>query len=411
MKNTANKKAPELLIKISLSFLAFLVTLALVEGMARLLVPAPGNAQFIPDAEVGYRHAPDQRLWVSDETGEFRALFQTNQFGDPDRERTLEKPEGVFRVAVVGDSMVEAAQVSLEERFTYLLERDLTAWVEQEPVPIHKVEVMNFGTAGYSTAQEWLNYRAHIRSFQPDLVLLVFLPGNDIKNNSYELEVVQSCRAEIAPFFQLAGGQELVLMNENFYEKAQARYQKEEQTLIEVLKETVWKDIRLVSLASQAYAALRSTERVSQVDEDACQTETTLQLYDPEVQRSSTDWQEAWQITSAIINQFAQDAASDQAAFHLVTVTGPWEVQPETRDLVLPAAEQAQYDWELAHRMTAEMAETLAIPDLQVLPAMQRAVQDEGIAVHYKYNGHYTPEGHQVLAQALFPLLQQYLLK
>lgn len=380
------------------------LALALMELAARLIFPQPGSIAFIPDEVTGFRHQPSQRVWLSDEAGEFEGWFRTNSHGDPDPERSLGKPQGGYRVAVLGDSMVEAAQVPPEQRFTRLLEQALASaggTDDRLEQPVQTVEVLNFGVSGFGTAQEWLYYREHVRNFDPDLVLLFFLPGNDIKNNSFELEVRRSCRPEVSPFYRLDADRGLALQNERFFPAVLARYRQADESLAD--------RIRLVSLARRAAAAVRSgsltTGRVAQLDQDACQTETTLELFDPEMQAGDPAWQEAWQVTGALLQQLAADVAQDGAEFQVVTLTGPWEVQPETRSLVLPEAEQAGYDWELPHRMADELITQLGLEYHSLLPAMNRAVQEDGLQVHFLYNGHYTPAGHQVIARELLPRL------
>ena len=44
-----------------------------------------------------------------------------------DREYLVEKPAGVYRVAILGDSFAESMQVPLEQTFSKLLERELAA--------------------------------------------------------------------------------------------------------------------------------------------------------------------------------------------------------------------------------------------------------------------------------------------
>ena len=44
------------------------------------------------------------------------------------------------------------------------------------------------GVSGYGTASEYLWYRDVGRAFHPDIVLLSFYPGNDVRNNSPTLE-------------------------------------------------------------------------------------------------------------------------------------------------------------------------------------------------------------------------------
>lgn len=368
--------------------------LLLMEAAVRLFLPQSGRPQYLPDPVVGYRHRPDQELWVSDESLEFRAWFSTNAHGDPDRERSLEKGEGVYRIAVVGDSMVESAQVARSERFTELLEGALS---EETGL---QVEVLNFGTSGYSTAQEWLYYREHVRSFRPDLVLLVFLPGNDIKNNSYHLEVERSCRPETSPFFTLAEAGALVLENEGFYERTQARFEA-------ASRRSLGERLRLLNLAQRAYAAIRSgsvgSERAAMLDQDACQTRATLELFDPRLQDRDPSWRQAWEVTAALLEQFSLDVAADGAGFLVAVATGPWEVQPETRRYVLELEDEEHYDWELPHRMAGEMLSELGLGHFLLLPGLKERADEAGDAIHFQYNGHYTAFGHRLVAEALLP--------
>lgn len=189
------------LVKTLLLLLGVVIALCMSELITRQIFREPGRTQYVPDPIVGFRHAPNQRVWQTNEAREFGVWFTTNSQGNPDLERLIDKPEGVYRIAVIGDSMAEAAQVRQEERFTSLLERELTEWCQTNCGTIQQIEVLNFGTASYGTSQEWLNYQSHVRHYAPDLVLLVFLPGNDLMNNSFQLEVRRAGRPEIMPFF------------------------------------------------------------------------------------------------------------------------------------------------------------------------------------------------------------------
>src|SRR5690606_3914579 len=112
---------------------------------------------------------------------EFRVPVRINSHGLRDRERSLEKPAGSRRVLVVGDSHVEALQVELEDAIGPQLEQRLRA-------SLGTVEVVSAGVSGYGTAGELLLFRSLGWRFEPDLVVLAFYPGNDVKNNSPLLE-------------------------------------------------------------------------------------------------------------------------------------------------------------------------------------------------------------------------------
>ena len=74
-----------------------------------------------------------------------------------------------------------------EQALTEVAERRL-AHCGRLPPGIEHVEVLDFGVSGYGTAQELLTLRDHALAFDPDVVVLVFYAGNDVRNNSRQLE-------------------------------------------------------------------------------------------------------------------------------------------------------------------------------------------------------------------------------
>src|SRR5262245_10655025 len=120
--------------------------------------------------------------WWKKEGG---AYVKINSEGLRDREHAKAKPRHTFRIAVLGDSYAEAMQVPAEETFWAVLERELPSC---RLLRGHQIEVINFGVAGYGTAQELLTLRHRVWDYSPDLVLLAFLSGNDVRNNLRSLE-------------------------------------------------------------------------------------------------------------------------------------------------------------------------------------------------------------------------------
>lgn len=92
-----------------------------------------------------------------------------NSSGMQDVERSLVKPAGTYRIAVFGDSFVEALQVQRNENFCSQLERKLN-----QAYPKQHFEVLNFGVSNYNLCQELirLNHKGFL--FSPDLVLLAY---------------------------------------------------------------------------------------------------------------------------------------------------------------------------------------------------------------------------------------------
>jgi hypothetical protein len=113
--------------------------------------------------------------------GEGVAYISINKEGFRDRDHAVEKEPGVFRIAVLGDSYTEAFQVPQENVYSSIVETRL-----QRDCPAfrgRRVEVLNFGVSGYGTTQELLIYRHFARKYKPDLVLVGFHIGTDLRDN------------------------------------------------------------------------------------------------------------------------------------------------------------------------------------------------------------------------------------
>lgn len=94
---------------------------------------------------------------------------RTNAFGMRGGETTLEKPAGVFRIAVLGDSWAFGWGVGAGEEFPAVLETLL------RPGPGgRRVEVLNFSMFAYNTLQELAVLKRKAMRFGPDLVLVAY---------------------------------------------------------------------------------------------------------------------------------------------------------------------------------------------------------------------------------------------
>src|SRR5262249_2400221 len=94
------------------------------------------------------------------------------------------KLEGTFRILVLGDSFVEAMHVPLAATFGHVLQELLAS----DGRAGRRIEIITAGVSGYGTASEVLYFEREGKRYEPDLVLLAFYPGNDVKNNSPTLE-------------------------------------------------------------------------------------------------------------------------------------------------------------------------------------------------------------------------------
>jgi hypothetical protein len=94
-----------------------------------------------------------------------------------DVEHSLEKPEGLLRVAFLGDSYVESLQVDIDETFFRRI---------PERIADRRIETFGFGLSGWGTLHSLIAYRLYAPRYDLDAVVYVFVE-NDPANNLYSL--------------------------------------------------------------------------------------------------------------------------------------------------------------------------------------------------------------------------------
>jgi hypothetical protein len=94
---------------------------------------------------------------------------RSNQLGFRERDFSIPKPAGVYRVMVLGDSLTWGAGLSEGQRYTALVNEQLSA-----EHPDLKIEVLNFGLSGCPTTIERDILRKHIHQVAPDRIVIGF---------------------------------------------------------------------------------------------------------------------------------------------------------------------------------------------------------------------------------------------
>lgn len=113
-----------------------------------------------PDPVLGY--IPRANLSKDFSNLEFHTHVTINSKNMRDREYSFEKPAGIKRIAVAGDSFVFGWGVEDREVFTEILEDRY----------LKNTEVLNFGVSGYDAAQTLERIKVEALRFHPDAVLL-----------------------------------------------------------------------------------------------------------------------------------------------------------------------------------------------------------------------------------------------
>lgn len=358
------------------ALLVFGIVAALGVGEVAIRVLAPEAQElFAPHPVLGMFHIPGARAtWTREGT----ALVEINTDGLRDREISVAKPPGTTRVLVLGDSIVEALQVPLDATFVKTLERGL----ERQGHPEQRTEVINGGVSGFGTAQEYLFFTQYGLEYKPDLVVLTFTVGNDVRNNSERLESYRP-----TPFFSIENGRLVRSGRAFYYESVWKKTLREHSHLYLFL-------MRRKAVIAQTLGNWRAGDALP----------ADLNVYSSTAGRA---WDEVWEITERLLGEIARSSRSAGAALLVVAVPDPPQVYPWTLQRVLRGqAVPAEWDLDLPQKRLRGIAERTGVPFVDLLGCFRAVGRARPEPLFFDFNGHLTADGHRVVSTVLLHAIQ-----
>jgi hypothetical protein len=348
----------DVLAKLGLVFFSIIVAIGLCEAALRVLAP---KYKYAADAEFGinqsriFQHQKNRTFYREHPDSKANNLIIYNSLGlRQHREFTANKPDGVVRVAFFGDSYVENRRMAVQYSFTEPLDYLLNKTGK-------KYEVMNFGTDGYGTDQEYLEYLQEGVRTKPDYVFLVPNAG-DLRN-----------------------------INENdlFRLDPQGR-----------LVRRPYRESRMINIFNKfylTYLILDCSERL-RLQLSAAQTKVLKQEYSvrhnaPEFQAVTQDFKEGvitadvkrtQDIFSAIILQMKKASEENGSKFYAVTL--PHRAEETMSDLLV----------------------SLGFAPINLYDRFSKVYPDED-SYRFKNDGHWNEEGNKLAAVFLFKSLAREL--
>ena len=164
---------------------AVLVAAVLTEAYLRWRIPFTEREWPVRfDPRVGFLLHPNARVRMMNLVDFFWVEQTSNSLGFLDREPVVPKPDGVFRVLVIGDSFVEARQVHLAEKMHVLLEARL-----RDALDTDMVDTVALGHSNTGQSSQLVWYDRYGADIDADLVILMFY-SNDFTGNSALLQGV-----------------------------------------------------------------------------------------------------------------------------------------------------------------------------------------------------------------------------
>lgn len=384
------------------------VALALGESGLRMAgISYPMFYQY--DAQLGASLRPGAEGLLNKEG---QAYVKINSTGLRDREHALAKPSNSFRIAILGDSYTEAMQLPMEEAFEAVLERELNGCPSLNG---RQPEVVNFGVSGYGTVQELLMLRLRVWPYDPDMVVLAFFAGNDIRNNSRALE-----RDEFRPYFRIETDQ--LVPDFTFRESLGFRLRQTEaaQWLYRVRASS-----RIVQVFGEAMGRTRAL--LAQIDARKFESRTAHAAdpaepksvatawdgyaeagLDAEVYLEPRDpvWKEAWAVTERLLALMRDEVEERGADFLVVTLSHSPQVHPDPAARRVFAERLGVQDLFYPDGRIRELGQRQQINVLTLAPLFQAYAERHRVFLHGFANsgigtGHWNREGHRLAGELI----------
>lgn len=327
------------------------------------------------DAQRGWGLNPGAHGWYTRE-GESYLRVNHDGFRGPDYPH--DKPPDTIRVAVIGDSYVEAMQVAEDKTFTAVIGRELA----KSPVLRgRKIETMNFGVDGYGTLQELITLQRKALAYHPDIVVLAIFLGNDVRNNSVALES-DRCR----PFLVPQNGRLILggpfITSQRYRLWCEARFDYRDLRLFELFKNT----LEVAVHGNPIPTPQHPVEQAINYD-----------IYKPPADQA---WNDAWDVTEAEVTMVRDEAVKHGAMFLAVTEENGIQAWPKPAVRLAFQKQMGVPDLFYPDRRIAASGEREGFAVLTLAPAMQDYAETHHVFLHGFKNtpagfGHWNEAGHR----------------
>jgi hypothetical protein len=331
-----------------------------------------------PDSLLGFTYVPNSKYWFHKEN-DHPITGRINNYGWRDRNWKLEKNPDTFRIAILGDSFVEAFDVELESTFVALAERRLNRNGNRH------VELMNFGRSGFTQTEEFCVLEKQVASFSPDMVIVFFLPANDIDDVRRETAPVT-----LRPFY-IATPDGKLSLDTSFTDMPEYKH----TCLVYKLK----RHSALISLVAERYNAYKvaaATKRKVKTEGRAASERSGLRGFlslctaTPERQ-----YLLSYKLNKILINAMADYCRDRGIRFMLVTIDfGAYIPEAENKYKSADSTFNANFFEDDLKKYAA----SLNIDYLGLQRVFRQAYESRKVPLHW---GHWNYIGHRVVADAL----------
>lgn len=354
--------------------LSILFTLGLLEFGIRYLNSYMGH---YPQKDPLLHHSLVPRAKLHTVNNEFDVVYQINSYGLRDREYTLEKPQDVFRILMLGDSYTFGIGSDLDQTFAKILEKSLSAKAQNK-----KIEVINGGCSSYSPLLEYLFLIYKGLALQPDLVVLNY-DMSDVQDD-YKYGQVAVYDAESKPI-------KVPPVDVQYYYREIKKGYKSNFTFLD--------NSALYQFVMKRYYQLKGQKDAPLFYQQAQVVAGNIE-YDRDLpMRENVDWKKHFENSAqnllriqALLNEKGISFAITAYPYGNMVNEREWKIGRKLRGFDEKTYSSKLFDY------LQEFCDKAGVPFLNMLPDFQSA---QDFPLYHPYDGHFTPAGNKVAAQAL----------
>ena len=366
----------------------FLLSILVLEIGLRLFFPQPMTKANI-DPDLGWFNTPNAEFTYTRQ--EFTNTVSYNSFGFRDSEHSQQKPAGVFRIAVLGDSYMEGGQVPLDSVFSKVLEQTLRDRG-------YDCETLNFGVSGYGPDQELVLLKKYALQFDPDLVILSF-SKNDVSN----ILITEICslnpegELEITPVEAPLGSKIRAWLWGNSHLFVFLNVRLPRLAALGMHKRVIRKEYDLG--INQGLREILNSHQ----DLDGRLVPLYAKEEDPRLAPAK-------RLTEAILLEIYKQCREREVGFLLLINSGRFQLRPREwqQRLSRVGLEPEPYDADAVDNWLLEFAAGEGFAALNCAPHFRQLKAQTGIKLHWDIDGHWNNNGHREAARLTAEALEEF---
>ncbi len=379
--------------RLAAALFAVLIVIALAELGFRFFAKKPEHIAMMPlDPVLGFRMRSTVDLPNQDGRGTFR--FELNEDGFRGRAMPLaneRKSSDSPRALLVGDSFLNAWAVREEELMSNVAERELARTGADWKFYVAASD-------GYGTGQELLLLRKYGARVQPDVVILVMFPANDVLENSLELAGRTLWRAGdyTRPYFVNDESGELELT----WAHPWRSWMRQHSRLFAQLEIKFYLKRKLDRWDKpDPWPFMRHTRR-ERVEAGLIVQERD-ELY--REQPSNSPWSRAWETTEMLLTQFNTEVKQLGAELLVLVVPEKHQVRIGAQERLIGLELAAigglgaiELDQNLPERRLAAFFREQGIAYRLMLEPLRESIRSNPEVARYVLDGHLSGAGHEL---------------